>query len=195
MVVKRFRKRPLSGLDSVADSLPREPAASPRPSDVSISDASSSFVFVGKHKPFLRPSPKFACQPSFGMLQDGSGPVFRRELTPHRVDGFSRPVSALIMRGGPVLLLLRCRRRRPVMGHCFRCLLHFHILVLSPHRAALVLAPGLLLVWCFSPRFTRRDGKRFFSSGRIWSLTLCHIAACFRALLPAGFAIFFVSAF
>ena len=99
VVVKRFRKRPFSG--PVAISLPREPAASPRPSDFSISDASSSFVFVGKQEPFLRPSPKFACWPSSVMLQDGSGPVFRRELAPNRVDGFSRPASVRPRRSEP----------------------------------------------------------------------------------------------
>ena len=42
-------------------------------------------------------------------------------------------------------LLLRCRRRRPVMGHCFRCLLHLHILVLSPPRFGPGSAAGVVL--------------------------------------------------
>ena len=51
--------------------------------------------------PFLRPSPKFAVRPSAFMLQDGSGPVFRRELAPNRVDGFARPASVRPRRSRP----------------------------------------------------------------------------------------------
>ena len=78
-------------------------------------------------------------------------------------------VLPVIMRDGPVLpvfqllpLLLRCLRRRPVMGHCFRCLLHLHILMLSPHRADLALAPVLLLGGA-SVRDSREEMEKDFS--------------------------------
>ena len=99
VVVKRFRKRSLPELDPTADSLLLERAAS-RPSEVAISDSSSGFVFIGPHETFLLPSPKFAVRPRSVLLQDSSGPVFRRELAPNR-GGLSRPASVRPRRSPP----------------------------------------------------------------------------------------------
>ena len=148
VVVKRFRKRPLPEHDPPEESLLLDHAASPRDSEVPSSISPSSFVLIGNHETFCLPSPKFAVRPRVGLLQDNSGPVFRRELAPNRLDGFSRPAWA-----------------------------------------DLASFLGLSLVWCFSLRFMKDDGRRFFSSGRIWSRISCHIAVCFRASLQAGFGI------
>ena len=93
MVVKRFRKRPLPEHDPPEESLLLDHAASPRDSEVPSSISPSSFVLIGNHETFCLPSPKFAVRPRVGLLQDNSGPVFRRELAPNRLDGFSRPAS------------------------------------------------------------------------------------------------------
>ena len=101
VVVRRFRKRSLPERDPAAESLLLEHAASPRPSEVAISDASSGFVLIGPRETFLLPSPKFAVRPRSVLLQDSSGPVFRRELAPNRVDGFSRPALVRPHRSPP----------------------------------------------------------------------------------------------
>ena len=93
VVVKRFRKRPLPEHDPPEESLLLDHAASPRDSEVPSSISPSSFVLIGNHETFCLPSPKFAVRPRVGLLQDNSGPVFRRELAPNRLDGFSRPAS------------------------------------------------------------------------------------------------------
>ena len=49
--------------DPTAESLLLERAASPKPSEVAISDASSGFVLIGPRETFLLPSPKFSVRP------------------------------------------------------------------------------------------------------------------------------------
>ena len=93
VVVKRFRKRPLPEHDPPEESLLLDHAASPRTSEVAISNSPSSFVLIGPRETFFLPSPKFAVRPRSGLLQDSAGPVFRRELAPNWLDGFSRPAS------------------------------------------------------------------------------------------------------
>ena len=85
-MVKRFRKRPLPEHDPPEESLLLDHAASPRDSEVPSSTSPSSFVLIGNHETFCLPSPKFAVRPRVGLLQDNSGPVFRRELAPNRLD-------------------------------------------------------------------------------------------------------------
>ena len=93
VVVKRFRKGPLPEHDPPEESLLLDHAASTRDSEVPSSISPSSFVLIGNHETFCLPSPKFAVRPRVGLLQDNSGPVFRRELAPNRLDGLSRPAS------------------------------------------------------------------------------------------------------
>ena len=93
VVVKRFRKRPLPEHDPPEESLLLDHAASPRDSEVPSSISPSSFVLIGNQETFCLPSPKFAVRPRVGLLHNHSGPVFRRELAPNRLDGFSRPAS------------------------------------------------------------------------------------------------------
>ena len=63
VVVKRFRKRPLPERDPPEESLLLDHAASPRASEVAISNSPSSFVLIGPRETFFLPSPKFAVRP------------------------------------------------------------------------------------------------------------------------------------